>query len=569
MGKVVKRSTNRSKLILCVISLIILLGILFFVFKGFTNLLSRVVSGESNKYLSSDSSEVQLYNLEYEEIITLPRGMLVTIKPDKVVDGQNEYYIIIYNNETYLVSKNNIVEKDTDIVKETEMYIRTASTLYESADSVEILGLINKGEKVEILDYDKVLESGNVNKYKVKYNDQEGYIYGKYVVNDHEKSLLNYDEEGIYTIHAKRTDTLLGGSGANLDYYPREKGNFENNKMPEEVRSLYLNGGSIRNLDGYIALAKQSGINAFVVDIKDNEVPAFPAKAMEKYSPTNYQRALNSYETYQKAIKKLKDEGFYVIGRITVFKDSYYAKDHPENTIKDNSTGGSFNHDGSYWPTGFSREVWEFNVSLAVEAVEEMGFNEIQFDYVRFPDRTINLEKQGVINFNNVYNEEKAQAIQRFLMYATDEIHAAGAYVSADVFGESAHRYVTAYGQYWPAISNVVDVISGMPYPDHFSKYEYEFKEVVWTVPYKLLKFWGEEYVMNRQKEIPSPAVVRTWIQVYNVTKSPSVVYDSYMVSEQIQGLYDAGLTGGFMTWDGGARLSKYTEVSAAFGKEY
>ena len=141
-----------------------------------------------------------------------------------------------------------------------------------------------------------------------------------------------------------------------------------------------------------------------------------------------------------------------------------------------------------------------------------MGFNEIQFDYIRFPDRTLNLEKNNVINMNNTYNEEKAEALQAFLMYARDELHSLNVYISADVFGECAHNYVTSYGQYWPAISNVVDVISGMPYPDHFGAYEYGIEEVVWTVPYKLLTVWGE-FVSGKQSMIPSPAKVRTWIQ--------------------------------------------------------
>ena len=81
--------------------------------------------------------------------------------------------------------------------------------------------------------------------------------------------------------------------------------------------------------------AKDTNINAFVVDIKDNTAPAYPAEAMKKYSQTNYNNAINSYEEYKNAIQKLKDNGFYVIGRITTFKDSYYAKDHPEATIID------------------------------------------------------------------------------------------------------------------------------------------------------------------------------------------------------------------------------------------
>ena len=114
-------------------------------------------------------------------------------------------------------------------------------------------------------------------------------------------------------------------------------------------------------------------------------------------------------------------------------------------------------------------------------------------------------------------------------MYATDEIHKYNAYVSVDVFGESANSYVTAYGQYWPAISNIVDVISAMPYPDHFDTYAYGSKVPVWTEPYELLKAWGKT-VVTRQSEIPTPAVVRTWIQAYNAIKSPYIVYDANKV---------------------------------------
>ena len=91
--------------------------------------------------------------------------------------------------------------------------------------------------------------------------------------------------------------------------------------------------------------------------------------------------------------------------------------------------------------------MWEYKVALAKDAVETMGFQEIQFDYVRFPDGTYDYEKAGTIDYRNENNETKAQAIQRFLMYATDELHDLGVYVGADVFGESVETYVTAYGQ--------------------------------------------------------------------------------------------------------------------------
>jgi len=541
----------------------LVLGISFMCFTLIKGLFKATFS---HQYLANNTSKVMLYDLEYNESLEVIRGEKVK-KIEKISNENKDYYKIEYDKKEYLVLADNLVDDKDKIVLEKELFVRTPVTLYEK-DSI-ILSLIKKGEKVEILEYDEILDDGSINMYKVKYNDMEGYVYGKYLVSTHDLALANYDEDGIYQKHKKRGDAFGGGDAGNLDYYPYAKPIFKDNEMPKEVRALYMNAGVVNNVDEYIKVAKGSGINAFVVDIKDNTAPGYPSKVMEEYTPTNYKNALNSYETYQKAIKKLKSEGFYVIGRITVFKDSFYAKDHPEDTIKDTSTNNSYNHDGSYWPSAFRRNVWEFNVRLGIEAVEEMGFNEIQFDYVRFPDRTGNLEKEGKISFGNVYNEEKAQAIQGFVMYACDEIHKHNAYVSIDVFGESAHQYVTAYGQYWAAISNVADVISGMPYPDHFSAHEYEFSEVVWTIPYKLLNLWGDNFVMKRQSEIPTPAIVRTWIQAYDTGKRPSVTYDTYMVSQEIKGLYDAGLTGGFMTWNGSSSLSKYQDIRAAFGKEY
>lgn len=553
--------------------IIFLIGVIlvsFICFSLIKTLFVGVVEQFTNdkKIVASTSLTVPLYDFDYNEIIQIKRGEEVTILKDNIINNEQEYSQVKYDKNEYYILSSNLVDDINDAVLEKEMYVRTSVTLYENLESIKIKGLVEKGEKLEVLGFNSINDDGSVDMYKVKYNEQDGYVYGKYLVNNYEESILNYDEEGIYQIHKKRGDSWGGGDAGTLDYYPYEKPKFENNVMPSEVRSLYMDASAVYNVDEYIKLAKESGINAIVVDIKDG-TSAYPANAMKEYSITNYNRAINSYEEYKNAIKKIKDAGLYVIGRITTFKDSNYATDHPEDTILDTATGKSYNHDGSYWPSAFSRDVWEFNVSLAIESVKEMGFNEIQFDYVRFPDRVQSLEKAGKIDYNNTYNESKAQAIQRFVMYACDEIHKYGAYVSIDVFGEAAHTYVTPYGQYWPAISNVADVISGMPYPDHFGKYDYNFKEPVWTIPYDLLYKWGNEFVVNRQKEIPTPAIVRTWIQAYDAIKEPKVIYDADMVSKEIQGLYDAGLTGGFITWNGSSSLTKYKEISSAFGKEY
>ena len=531
------------------------------------NIFKKPSNSISDYFVASNSTKAKLYDLEYNEVDSIVRGEVVKVYNSKDKKGDNVYQKIKYNNKEYFININNLVSNEKDIVKEKEMYVRTYLTVYKELNSSKILSYIKKGEKVDIIGYDKVLKNGKVNKYKIKYKDIEGYVYGKYLVFTKEDADKLYDENGILEYMSKMGDNLKGGSAVNLDYYPYEKPKFENNIMPNEVRALYINSSSIRKIDEYISFAKNNNINALVIDIKDNTSPSYDSPVMREYSITNYNKALNDYDDFKSYIKKAKDAGLYLIGRITTFKDSYFVEDHKEIAIT-SSSGEPFSHNGSFWPSAYNRYVWEFNVELGKEAVKEMGFNEIQFDYVRFPDRTTNLEKDGVINLNNKYNEEKAQALQSFAFYACDEIHELGAYVSIDVFGESASNYVTAYGQFWPAISNVVDVISGMPYPDHFNAHDYNIKEVVWTVPYKLLTSWGN-FVVSKQEIIPTPAVVRTWIQAYNTTKSPSVVYDADKVADEIQALYDNGLKGGYMTWNSSSSLVKYKEISDAFRRNY
>ena len=517
-------------------------------------------------FIASNEFTVPVYDNDYNEVAKLTRGTKVSKYEKVYVKEDKQYEKIEYNGNFYIVNVENLVDNIEDVVKETELYVRTSATVYKDGDSSKILSFVKKGSKVDIIGYSGLLEDGSVTRYKIKSGENSGYIYSKYLVKTEEESIKPYSED-IQNFMANMGDWLGGGTATELDYYPYEKPKFKDNVMPDEVRAIYINSGMVKSIDAYIEFAKNSNINAFVIDIKDNTSPAYNSPVLKEYSPTNYDHALNDYEEYKGYIKKAKDAGIYVIGRITTFKDSYFINDHPDVAIKD-SSGNSFNHNGSFWPTVYNRFVWEFNVELAKEAIKEVGFNEIQFDYVRFPDRTTTLENNGVINLNNVYAESKASALQAFLMYACDEIHNVGGYVSVDVFGESASSYVTAYGQFWPAISNIVDVISGMPYPDHFNAHEYGISEVVWTVPYKLLNAWSKS-VVEKQSVIKTPAVVRTWIQVYNATKEPYVVYDANKVSDEINALYDNGLRGGYMTWNGVSSIDKYYAVADAFRREH
>lgn len=510
-------------------------------------------------YLSSTEQNVELYDENYNKIKELTRGTKV-IEKEKIENEDETYIKIIYEDQSYLVKEQNLNE---NIVQEKNIFVRTPCILYENDG--KIISSINKGEQLEIIGYDK-LENGKVNMYKVKHKDKEGYVYEKYLNQNEQEALKNYDN-GYFEKHLQRNDILGGGNAAELDYYPYEKPKFKENIMPEEVNALYINREALKNIDEYIEYAKQTKINSFVVDIKENTAPTYKSEVMKKLSPTNYENAIYSIDEYKDYIKKIKDNGFYVIGRITTFKDNFYAEDNKEDTIYDKRTNEPFNHNDSYWPSAYSRQVWYFNVELAKEAVSNMGFNEIQFDYVRFPDRTGSDEEY--LDYKNIYNETKAQALQNFVMYASDEIHKLKAYVSIDVFAECAHEYVTAYGQYLPALSNIADVISPMPYPDHFNEHQYGIEDIVWTNPYKLIYTWSYDYVQERQKETTTPAIIRTWIQTYDTIREPYITYDNSKIEDQIQALYDAGLKNGYITWNSGSSMLKYKSLSEAFNKNY
>lgn len=451
-----------------------------------------------------------------------------------------------------------IVADVADVIPAHTLYVRTAVNLRDPAGKL-LAAFADKGVAVEVTGCDYVYEDGEVHMYRVNLGDEEGYIMPWYLVDNEEDALANYDA-GHYATHAARENLYGGGGAANLDYFPREKGPIEGNEMPGECRTLYLTSRSLGALDAYIDIADNSGINAFVVDITDGSAIGYAADVMNKYCPSAAAEAYSTVEEYQAAVQKLKDAGYYVIGRITTFNDTHFVKDHPEYAITD-TAGTPFMLSNAYWPTPFNREAWQYKVDLAVEAVELIGFNEIQFDYVRFPDRTMRFESAGTIDFHNTYGETKAQAIQRFLMYATDILHEHGAYVSADVYGESAYKYVTAYGQYWPAISNVVDVISGMPYPDHFDALG-DWRP--WEHPYDMLSIWGGS-AMVRQSETATPAAVRTWIQAYNAIREPYNTYGPNEVLAQISALRDVGCTGGFMTWNSKSSIDKYRSLMSAF----
>ena len=559
------RRTKKKKLKIgrIIIALVICIIIILAITKLLGSTTAKIIN--KNYYISSTTNSVPLYSYneeskKMEETEVIYRGTKVKSKDQKKIIGDINYVEITVGENKYYINEINLTEDEKNIVLEKEKYVRTSATIYQNEQDYKIASFVKKGNKIYILGYDEIDEQGLVNMYKIKYEDMEGWVYAKYLVDTENEAKENYNENGVYDIHKDRkySRELYGGKASTLDYYPYEKPEFKDNPLLKNAKAMYLNAGAnvISNIDKYLEIATSSGVNAIVVDLKDGAL-AYPMEIAKEYSMTAYNTAINSYDDYKNAIDKIKNAGIYVIGRIVVFNDSHYGKDHPEDCI-DSPVSQRL------WPSAFSRGAWEYNVALAKQAVDDMGFNEIQYDYVRFPEDAYNMSQNSNTDFKNKYNEEKAEAVQNFLFYAADQIHKEGVYLSVDVFGECSGTYVTSYGQYWPAISNIVDVISSMPYTDHFGR-----NIDTWTNAYQTVNNWAKGAV-ERQTEIPTPAIARTWITAYDTPYwNPTVTYDATKISDQARALVDAGLNGGFITWNSASNLNKYNQIKSAFSKDY
>ena len=368
-------------------------------------------AGSANKwktgYIAAAGTACEYYDENGAPLGALSRGTQVKYRPISDTAMQ----IFVNGSVGFLGEGAAVVSDAADIIPVHTRYVRTAVNLRD-LDGRLLPVFAEKGQTVEVTGYDYMDENAQAHMYRVSLDGQEGYMMPWYLAENEGDALANFDD-GDYATHQGRENRYGGGGAADLDYYPREKGPIAGNEMPSECRTLYLVNWRLSELDSYLEIAENSGINAFVVDILDGGSIGYAGDVMKQYCPSGAAAANNTVEDYKAAIQKLKDAGYYVIGRITTFNDSYFVEDHPECAITD-TNGDPLKLSGAYWPTPYNRIAWQYKVDLAVEAVEVMGFHEIQFDYVRFPDLTWSYEEAGTIDFHNTYGETKAQAIQRF-----------------------------------------------------------------------------------------------------------------------------------------------------------
>lgn len=360
-----------------------------------------------------------------------------------------------------------------------------------------------------------------------------------------ETQLLTIHNESLLTIPEKFPSQFAYDSGINIAY-------------PEDgVKGIYLTGHSAggARLADLTKLLNDTELNAMVIDVKDDFGDmTFDLKSDNPLIKENTQ---NYVSDPAQMMKHMEEHQIYPIARVVVFKDTRLAEARPEL---------SFTHeDGSVWKNGrgesfvnpFSQEVWEYNVEIAKQAAK-MGFKEIQFDYVRFPEGFETRSDELKYTYGGYQEkglddiQQRVEAVTDFVKYAKKELEPYGVDVSVDIFGYSATvPEAPGIGQNFSKISENVDVISSMIYPSHWGSYFGIAKPDL--EPYKLVSEYMkvENDVLGK---LDTPPQSRPWLQDFTASYLGAGNYREYGPAEieaQIKALKEAGVNE-FLLWDAG-----------------
>jgi hypothetical protein len=309
---------------------------------------------------------------------------------------------------------------------------------------------------------------------------------------------------------------------------------LEPRPWPQEVRGVHVTmalAGIPGKLDEYIAM-RESGLNTIELDIKDeNGDIGFPVNV----ALARKVGAAKRYYDVRDAVAKIHAAGLYLIGRVVTFEDPILSEGAPWLAVRRSDGGRWLNHGGLGWTNPYDRRVWKYNVDIAVEAAK-LGFDEIQFDYVRFPS-------DGDIS-QIVYPGKKAQpmgwTIPLFLKYARERIKPLGVRMSVDVFGLAATRDL-GIAQFPRRMAPFVDAIYPMVYPSHYVSGEFNIidpdSRPGTTVAYSLRDF-REKLRGRKAKLIP-------WLQDFSLGRA----YSLADVQDEIQAARLEHVKG-FMLWN-------------------
>jgi hypothetical protein len=309
---------------------------------------------------------------------------------------------------------------------------------------------------------------------------------------------------------------------------------------PEAVKGIYMTAPTVAgpNLDAYLDLVDITELNAMVIDVKDvtGEV-MYPS---EVPLATEVGATRDVIPDLEGLVAELDEHEVYSIARVAVFEDDILPRERPDLAVTDSATGGPWvNNSDVAWADPYDKEVWEYNVAIAREAARA-GFDEIQFDYIRFPSDG----PLDTMTFEEETYPDQESALGAFLEYARGELAPEGVYVAADVFGLAATEDGAGVGQFMDKFMPHLDVVCPMAYPSHYPVGSYGIEAPNYE-PYEIVRETMKDFE-EEAKEANPDIEIRPWIQDFDYTEPP---YGAAEVAAQMQAIYDADETG-WLLWN-------------------
>ncbi|MCL6604337.1 MAG: GTP-binding protein [Paenibacillus sp.] len=321
-----------------------------------------------------------------------------------------------------------------------------------------------------------------------------------------------------------------------------------------KVKGIYVTAYSAggARMETLINLLEQTELNSMVIDIKDDA-------GYITYKTDNVElQTLGKPQPFigdiNKLMERLKKHNVYPIARIVVFKDTVLAKKNPQLSFVNGDGSVWKNKGGDSFVNPYNEDVWKYNVDIAKEAVK-LGFKEIQFDYVRFPE---GFEKRADALKYTKTNKSRVEIISDFVKYAKAELNPLGVRVSVDIFGYAASvPAAEGIGQDFVKISKNVDIISPMVYPSHYSTGWFNVEDPDKN-PYATIK---GSMVDTHKKLEPLGSykpIIRPWIQDFTASWLGSghyVKYGKKQIEDQVRALKEENIDE-FLLWNANNRYT-------------
>lgn len=370
-------------------------------------------------------------------------------------------------------------------------------------------------------------------------------------------TVLNVYEDSLLQVPNNLPDKFTYDSGVDIPY-------------PEDgVKGIYLTSNTVAGprMQEMTDLVNDTALNSMVVDVKEDYGSV--TMPLDTDSETIENSTVEVIEDPEGLMSHFEENQIYPIARIVVFKDSRLAEQRPDLSFTDANGEVWQNGAGESFVNPFQKEVWDYNIEIAKEAAK-LGFEEIQFDYVRFPEgfETMDTElnySQGDYENSELDNvQRRVQAVTDFVDYAHKELEPYGVDVSVDIFGYTAMvQEAPGIGQSFPKIASNVDVISSMIYPSHWGPGNLGVDQPD-LEPYETINNYMEMElgILNELGE--DAPTTRPWLQDFTASYLGAGNYREYgpeEVSAQIKALYDNGINE-YLLWDASNNYSPDTQYS-------